>query len=356
MTMTTPDTKNGAKVDASDALATVEPMQRYNLALEPQGYDGAMKLAELCAKMKLCGCTSPDDAFLRIVAGRAIGLPSMASVQSIIPIYNEKTDSFTLTMYVKAKLALVLSRPDVIEYIRPETLTDQKAVWVGKRVGGKEQPSEFTWDDAVKAGLVGRGADGGKTNNYDRHPKVMLSWRAAGRLLDIIAGDILNGIASHEDVNEANERGDEPRGVVPESIKQYAVARNWSAEADQLKKEMIDAAAAKNPAAMKVVRARVKTFETEAPPNVAADLQDFYAKLKSGAAPATTAAPTPPAATATKPAETPKAAQATATAGAPATPTPTPAAPPAAAAPRGDYLPPNKRGDNYDGPDDEPLS
>lgn len=284
-------TSAAAPVDASplDELM-VKPMQRYNLALEPQGDDAAWKIAKACADAQLCGCKVPGDAYIRIIAGRAIGLPAMASVQSIAPIWNKKTESYTLTMYVKTKLALCLSRPDIIEYIRPTEITDKRAVWVGKRVNGIEQTYEFTWDDAIRAGLVARGKDEAakESNNYDKHPKPMLTWRAGGRLIDLIAGDILNGIASYEDVSDDATEGerqaaqDRRDGIVPEAVKGATPVRNWAAETGALKTELEKSYA--NPEAMKVLRRRIKTFGEEAPVESVAELETFYNGLKKAKA------------------------------------------------------------------------
>lgn len=288
-----PQSTNGAAaVDAGApsplAEFLVKPMQpHYNLALDPQNLDAVENMARRCAKMRLCGCESEDDAYLRIIAGRAIGLPAMASIQLIIPIYNKKTNSYTLTMYVKGKLALCLARPDIIEYIRPTLISDEKAIWVGKRVGGVEQSYEFTWEDAKKGGLVGRlSEDGSNSNNYDKHPKPMLSWRCAGRLLDLIAGDLLNGIASHElesDAAEDAERAAKDRGQVPATIAAQIPKRDFIAEADVLKQRLAQVVEAKDAAGLKEVRAQFKTLESEAPQDVVDGLKSFYNMVASAA-------------------------------------------------------------------------
>ena len=329
----------------------VKPMARYNLALEPQSFDAGWKVAEMVAKLRLCGVTSPEDAYARILTGRAIGLPAMASVQGIALIYQQKQDSFVPCMYAKLKVALLLSRSDVIEYIRPVELTDKKAVWVGKRVGQPEVPYEFTWEMAERAELVGRGMDKeGKTkNNYDRHPIAMLSWRAAGRLADIIGGDVMNGIASREDVTEDEERGETTpaRGTVPETVKASVPARDWAKEAGALKDRLTAAVSTNDHAAMKDVRAAFKTFETEAPVEFSQDVLRFYNMVKSETKKADPP-PKDPGANPTATAAAQRAAQAART-GAASPATASTAAPKAA-----EYLPPNQRGDSYEGPGHPP--
>src|SRR5271165_1081002 len=90
----------------------------YRLKLEPVDLTSGWQIAEICAKTRFCGVTSPDDAYLRIMLGRAIGLPALASVQGIALFENKKGELIPC-MYSKVKVALLLSRNDVIEYIYP---------------------------------------------------------------------------------------------------------------------------------------------------------------------------------------------------------------------------------------------
>lgn len=334
------------------------PVLRYQLALEPQSFSEAMEIARLAAKIRLCGVESEADAIARIMTGRAIGLPAMASIQGIALIYQRKTNSYVPCMYAKLKVALLLSRPDVVEFIRPKVdangvalLSDKQAVWVGKRKGQPEQDYEFTWDMAVKAGLVGRGAkdDGETANNYDRHPKAMLQWRAAGRLADIIGGDVLNGLRSREDVEDEAERQaaeDAARGTVPVEVQKQIPVRDWTKEAEGFRAALKAAVDAGDRDAVRAVRSRFDAFEKEgAPKDVCAGFRSYYEELRSKATAAKAQG------SANGAAGSAQVSQQQAPAKTPSSPPPPP---PTAATPRGGYLPPNQRGDAYDGPD-EPV-
>lgn len=329
-------------------FAAVDPMvanftrllqqDAYRLRLEPQEPETAWELAERCARIRFCGVKSADDAYMRILLGRAIGIPAMASIQGIALFENKKGDLMPC-MYAKLKIALLLSRNDIIEYIRPDDQNDGKqAVWRAKRKGQAEQVYRFTWEDALVAGLVGRGTGpNAEKNNYDRHPAPMLSARASGRLADIVGGDILNAIATREDLEEENERPDVP--ATPTSPPAGAVpARDWGKEADEIKSLISQAVASKSNDQVKAARKAMAKFQEEAPAEFFEAVQTFYSM----------AIPKKP-----KPEQAAGSATATASPGTSSStsvmPTTTPAKPQA------EYLPPEKRGDSYEGPDQPPI-
>lgn len=256
----------------------LEQPLKYRMALEPTTFDEGWRVAQIVTKLRLCQVTTPEDGYARILTGRSIGLPAMASIQGIALIYQKKQDSFVPCMYAKLKLALALSRHDVIEYIRPKTISDVKAVWVGKRHGQPEQEYEFTWEDAKRAELVGRGGGAEGGNNYDRHPKAMLSWRACGRLCDIIAADVLNGIATREEVQDEADRQTTIDTSVPESPAQAAPPRDFAAEAEVMKQALTLAFERKDDAAKRSMREAFKKFEAEAPEAICQDIREHYNK------------------------------------------------------------------------------
>jgi hypothetical protein len=276
---------------------------RYERALEPQNFDEGWKVAEMVSKLRLCGVMSPEDAYARILTGRAVGLPAMASIQGIALVENKSNGSWTPCMYAKTKVAIALSRPDVIEYFRPVELTDKKATWIAKRKapGSAEQAYSFEWDDAVRAGLVGRGRDDAAkaSNNYDKHPRSMLQWRAAGRLADIICADLLNGLSTREDIEDEAERVAEEeagRAVASAAVLANVPARDWAKEGADIRASLQAAAKSADKAAARAARDEFKKFQLEAPKEHAEALKVFYNDLVAapGAKPAApVAAPVP---------------------------------------------------------------
>jgi len=283
-----------AVIDATLAKAAAQALP-YHQKLEPQTLDEAWNLARSAAKLGLCRVKSEDDGYARIIIGRAIGLPAMASIQAVVLIDNKKNGQVigvTPCLSAKSKLAIVQSRRDIVDVFRPKELTAKIATWVGKRVGDADlTPYTFDWDDAVKAGLVGRTGSGGAQsgdeagNNYDRHPKVMLSWRACARLADILASDLLMGLSTLEEVQDhedqenaiATARATErAMGTVPATIAAEVPKRDWAAEAAVIR-GLIDAAfEKKDNDAAKAARARFQSFQKEAPQQYGDELLAHY--------------------------------------------------------------------------------
>lgn len=306
---------------------------RYRLGLEPRDLDRAWEIAEAAAEAKLA--PTEAEAYARILIGRPLGIPAMASIQGIALVEQKSTGMRVPCMFAKLKLALLQSRRDIVEYIRPLELTNERATWVAKRVGDPEPVKyTFTMEDARIAGLVGRGD--GKTNsagvqmsNYDRHPGPMVQWRACGRLCDIIAADVLTGIATREDVEDENRIAREElqevaataaRGELRQALDAppqakaptAANARDFRAEADALKKRLLEAIATRKKPAMQEFRAAYDAFKKDAPAELSEEIQAFYseevgkARRAENPGGASTAAPPVPTA-APKPAPAPPA-------------------------------------------------
>ena len=108
--------------------------ERYRLALEPTTQDEGWAVAQAAADAKIVA--SSDEGFARILIGRPLGIPAMASIPGIALIENKSTGLRTACMYAKLKLGLLQSRKNVVEYFRPKELTNEKATWVAKRRGG----------------------------------------------------------------------------------------------------------------------------------------------------------------------------------------------------------------------------
>lgn len=309
--------------------------ERYRLGLEPgigaeRDFEDAWDIAQTAEAAGMVG--TADEAYARILIGRPLGLPAMASIQGIAFIETTLPDGSkrrTPCMYARTKLA-ILQDSDRIEYIRPVAgkLTNTSATWVGKRRNDPE-PIEYTFtlEDAQIAGLVGRGdgktnSAGVKLNNYDRHPGPMLQWRACGRLCDILGADALHGMGTREDLEDERQL-QKLRELAEEVIARQApiakleeklaatsapAARDFAKEALELKTQIGEAIASKDAAAKKRVKEAFDDFAKVAPADVVAEVHTFYniargAKSKEKPAPADDPKPAdpPPAAKAATP-------------------------------------------------------
>lgn len=293
----------------------------FRLALEPQNYEACKTMAALVAKAGLFKVRSPEDAVIRIMTGRALGLPMFASLKGIF-----STPDGSVGIEAKLKVALAWQRPEC-EYIRCTERTMTRASYVAKRRGQPEFPLSFTIEEAKAAGLLDRGdtPDKQKMNNWNRWTADMLMARASGRIVDIVFPEACLGLPSAEELydDRSNELvGEVVTGGVSEKAatpaqptpRQAAPARDFAADALALKQAIADA---KTPVDRKAARAMVAKFVEEAPSELGEEVKRAYNML-IGAAPQ--------------------------------------AQPASAPTPHKDpYLPPNQRGDSYAGPDD-PLS
>jgi hypothetical protein len=98
-------------------------------------------------------------------------------------------------MYTEIKVALVMSRGHEVWV---EDISDTRAVVCGRRKGSEAPPERVTvtMDQARKAGWTTNQA-------YAKTPQDMLYARAAGRVCDRIAPDVLMGIASVEEIRDS---------------------------------------------------------------------------------------------------------------------------------------------------------
>lgn len=120
-----------------------------------------------------------------VLQGLSLGLDPLTSLQQIYVVHGRPG------MYARIKVALVTSRG---HEVWTEDLTDARAVVCGRRKGSQNvERVVITMDQAKKAGWT-------KNETYAKTPQDMLYARAAGRVCDRIAPDVLMGIASVEDI------------------------------------------------------------------------------------------------------------------------------------------------------------
>lgn len=127
-----------------------------------------------------------------VLRGMSLGLDPLVSLDQIFVIYGRPS------MYVKLKLALVQARGHEIRLLARD---DEHAVAYGKRLGspdGDDVTIEITIAQARRAGWT-------KNDAYEKTPADMLANRALSRVMDLIASDVLFGIASVEDVDPEPE-------------------------------------------------------------------------------------------------------------------------------------------------------
>lgn len=276
VTVPTPEKPAAAPVPMQAApLAVRASDDAYRLALEPNGFQEAQKVASMIAAIQLCGITRPEDAMARIMTGRALGIPTMASLRSVDIIEGRPG------LRAQLKVALARRLPEC-EYIECIETSGEKATYEGKRRGRPERRLSFTIQEAMQAELLDRGKDANakKMNNWNRYPAAMLRARASGQLVDMMFPEATLGLPSSEEVeDEIDTRTITVAAEVTTATPappQAAPARNFEHEMEALALRTTKAIDAQDREAVKSVRAEIDKFASEAGEPYATTIRAHY--------------------------------------------------------------------------------
>ncbi len=155
--------------------------------------DDAFRIAKAVHMSGFSPLKTVEANFVAIQLGAEIGLPPMASVQSIYVINNRPA------MYAEAALAVVEKcglLEDFDEKIEGAG-ENRKAVCTVKRKGRKSYTVEFSIADARKAGLFAK-----NESNWHKYPDRMLRARALGFALKDRFKDALMGLSIAEEIQD----------------------------------------------------------------------------------------------------------------------------------------------------------
>ncbi len=169
---------------------------------EPQSLTEAVKLSRSLAGTGLVPKAlrgKPDDLLLVMMLGADLGLSSIQSLRSVHVINGRPTLSADLMV------ALCLASP-LCEEFRPVFQSPTKAVWTARRKGCENSTSEWTIEDAQRAGLL-------RNPTWKSYPARMLSARAKAFLARDLFPDLVGGLYTPEEI-----QGIEPSGDVPSVI------------------------------------------------------------------------------------------------------------------------------------------
>lgn len=262
--------------------------EEFRMALEPTSFKDVGTLAGFIVKSGLFKVKSMEDALVRIMTGRALGLPMFASLKGIYSIDG------AVGLEARTKVAICSQRSDC-EYFYCEERTATSSTWVAKRRGRpKEQRLTFKIEEAIAAGLLDRGATPEKKNmnNWNRWPADMCSARASGKLADLVWPEAALGLPTREELEDDRDRTVTTTGeTVPEAPfapPQAAPARDFASEADDLKQRIADSSG-RPKEEKQALRAAIEKFLREADADSANDVRTFY-NMTLGAKPAPTGA------------------------------------------------------------------
>lgn len=195
--------------DNGAALVVAQPTPVGIMALEPRGIEEGLRLATIAAKTRMYGVSSPEDAFVRMATGMALGLTAWQSLRGLFVI------SGKVGIAADLMLALCLSSPECEGFRCVET-SAEVATFEAKRKGQPPQRMSFTMAEARQAGLTGNAM-------YSKYPANMLRARAIGFLARLVFPERMHGILTREELegieDERSETGSpapvEPAPVAP---------------------------------------------------------------------------------------------------------------------------------------------
>jgi hypothetical protein len=269
------------KPPAHDAgiLEDILNATKWKSALEATTDDESWKEAQRFFKSGMCGIASVEDAWCRLRTGRSLGMPATASIQGIDVIEGRPA------LRARTKVALCLSRNDVIEHFRLISTSDEECTYEAKRRGDPPIRFQYTIAMAEKAGLTNRGKteEAKKASNWVKHTASMLRARASGGLADIVAADLTLGLQTTEElIDMRDERvaaGEvAPYVPPPQQPSQAAEARDFASEAALMVHELSKIATME---ALKAANANVGKFVREAPEEHGASVKSEYSRVRA---------------------------------------------------------------------------
>lgn len=133
----------------------------------------------------------PEETAAAILTGAGMGIGPMAALRSMHVIKGR------VGMYAKAKVALLKAHGHLIW---TEERTDESVTVAGRRRGvsvfaQQDERVTITMDQAKAAGWT-------QNEAYRKTPQDMLWARAASRVCDLIAPDLIHGISSVEEIDD----------------------------------------------------------------------------------------------------------------------------------------------------------
>jgi hypothetical protein len=290
----------------------------FRMALEPTTLAEAFNVASIIASCRICGCETAEDALVRILTGRSLGLTTMQSLRGIYVVKGRPGIDATLMH------AICIASP-VCEYFDLVSSDEKQATYKAKRRGGAERVWTFTIEDAERAGLLEcETPEKTKLSAWYKNPRDMLRARCKSTLARMEFPDLMFGMFTPDEIatGAADERPNEMVGEVvpngpgsapgaagtapaaaptPPSSPVNVAPRDYQAEVAAIKVQ-IQAAATKE--LRTAVRKTIARWD--GPPFLLKQLQDEYNAFTKAnplpAAPANDAPATPPPAPGSSPA------------------------------------------------------
>ena len=161
--------------------------EQFSRALEPTNWESAMECGAMIAKSGIGGVKTPEEAMIRIMAGREIGLGAMASLRLIYSVNGKVGYDAAL---IRARC---LQHPEC-KYFEPVEISDTKAIFRAKRGDRPEQTYEFTIEQARAAKLADKDV-------WKFYPRNLLSARATVNLARLVFPEVAAGMYTADELS-----------------------------------------------------------------------------------------------------------------------------------------------------------
>jgi len=155
-------------------------------ALEPTSWESALQCGAAIHKAGIGGVKSAEDAVIRMMAGREIGLGAMASLRLVYSINGKVGYDAAL---IRARC---LQHPEC-RYFEPVEVTTEHAIFRAKRGDRPEHVLKFTLDEAKTAKLADKDV-------WKAYPKNMLAARATVNLARLLFPEAVAGMHTPDEL------------------------------------------------------------------------------------------------------------------------------------------------------------
>lgn len=199
----------------TDQATTPMPMTSTTKSLVEyaKDLDAAFKLAQA-----VCGTSfvpkhfqgKPHETAIAMMFGDTLGIPAIVAPKSIYVVHG------TPALYAQAMYSLALSRGHQIERVYAD---DTRVEFRCRRRGAQNwQKVEWTIDRAKQAGYT-------TNTKYRENPIGMLTEKCKAEAAKLVAGDVLQGLSSVEEIELGDEPGADGLVEAPKPVTQKVTRR-----------------------------------------------------------------------------------------------------------------------------------
>jgi len=172
--------------------------QEWERQLDPRSMEQARKLArDLFDSRMFSSYGTPQGVLSTVMVGRELGLPAMAALRSIHNLDGKHTLSASL-------MAALVMKSGLAEYFEPVTFSATEATFETKRKGARN-PVRLQHTIEMARQAWPKSEEAWNKSGWGKNPTDMLVARAQARLARLVYPDLLAGLYTPEELQDARE-------------------------------------------------------------------------------------------------------------------------------------------------------